>query len=125
MVSGYYASKEMAQASNDFLISHGQNPPALKGETLYRVWGGESSPYGQSWSRINPKSVPNFRNAAGLPDANAARFMSVGTLKNTKGVITRKALPYDGNKGGVDEVLVPDAVKKIELKSVQGINPEL
>jgi hypothetical protein len=37
---------------------------------------------------------------------------------------TRSALPLDGNKGGIDEVIIPDPVTQINLKSVKGINPE-
>ena len=94
------------------------------GDQVYRVFGGESGPHGRSWTRTNPGSVNNYRDAAGLPDSNTGQFVAEGRLKNTKGVTQRDALPLDGNKGGIDEVLVPDPVNQIEIDRVSGVNPE-
>ncbi len=41
-----------------------------------------------------------------------------------EGVTTRRALSLDGNKGGLDEVRVPDPKNQIELERVSGVNPE-
>lgn len=53
---------------------------ALRGSPVYRVWGGRSGPWGESWTTVDPRTIPDFRSAAGLPDVNAGRFASEGTL---------------------------------------------
>jgi RHS repeat-associated protein len=85
-----------------------------EGETVFRVWGGESGPSGHSWTPVNPDGVANFRDAAGLPDANNGTWTSVGTLTDTTGVASRPALPLDGNQGGLPEYLVPNPRTQIE-----------
>jgi hypothetical protein len=85
-----------------------------EGQTLFRVWGGESSPFGHSWTSVNPESVANFRDAAGLPDVNTGAWTSVGTLTDNTGITTRSALPLDGNQGGLPEILVPNPQTQIE-----------
>lgn len=36
------------------------------GDKAYRVWGDEAGAYGRSWSRTDPRTVKNYRDAAGL-----------------------------------------------------------
>jgi len=109
------------------------NPP-LVGDKVYRVFGEETDipetgpptgarPFGQSWTRIDPATVPNYRNVAGLPKTNPGRFVAEGTLKGVDGVTVRDALPLDGNIGGLDEVVVPNAQHQIELNGVYDVNP--
>ena len=50
--------------------------------------------------------------------------MSEGTLRNTDGVTRREALPLDGNRGGLDEVIIPDPQNQVDLSRVSGVNPE-
>jgi len=69
--------------------------------------------------------VPGYRNAAGLPNQNTGRFLSEGTLLNSKGVAARKALSLDGNVGGLRELVVPNPQLRIRLDNIQGLNPEL
>lgn len=45
--------------------------PAV-GQTVFRVWGGKSGPYGQSWTPVDPGTVGDIRSAAGLPNGNTA-----------------------------------------------------
>jgi RHS repeat-associated protein len=87
-----------------------------EGQLLFRVWGNESGPFGHSWTPVNPESVANFRDAAGLPNVNSGEWTSVGTLKDTTGLTTRDALPLDGNEGGLPETLVPNPRTQIEPK---------
>ena len=94
------------------------------GDKVYRVWGGEAKAGGHSWTRVDPCTVGNYRDAAGLPRQNTGRFVSEGRLTSTEGVRTRGALELHGNKGGLDEVLVPDPSKQIRLERVSGVNPE-
>ncbi len=39
-------------------------------------------------------------------------------------MITRGALPLDGNHGGLPEVVVPNPQTQIRLGGVQGLNPQ-
>ena len=93
------------------------------GQKIYRVWGDEASPYGRSWTRTDPDTIPNYRNEAGLPNENTGRFVSEGTLSNLQGVEQRSAIPLYDNICGLDEVVVPDPEEKIELENVSGMNP--
>ncbi|MCC7047272.1 MAG: hypothetical protein IT562_11220 [Alphaproteobacteria bacterium] len=97
---------------------------ALKNSPIYRVWGDDARPWGRSWTTADPKSVPDYRDLAGLPDQNTGRFLSSGTLRDTRGIGRRNAESLHGNRGGLDEVLIPDAESKIDLRSVEGLNPE-
>ena len=61
--------------------------------------------------------MKNFRNKAGLPSGkesgstNTAEFMVKGKAKKTDIIKERKALPLDGNEGGLDELIIdPDNV---------------
>lgn len=43
---------------------------------------------------------------------------------DTRGTFHRPAQPYGGNKGGLDEVWIPDPAKQVRLERVSGANPE-
>ncbi|MBN1113101.1 MAG: hypothetical protein JXA53_09345, partial [Bacteroidales bacterium] len=101
-----------------------KNSDDLVGQKVYRVWGDGSGPNGRSWSRTNPSTVPDYRDTAGLPDVNSGRFVSEGIITDSTGITTRKALELDGNKGGLDEVLIPNSEKQVNLEKVSGQNPE-
>ncbi|MGH8489620.1 MAG: RHS repeat domain-containing protein [Gammaproteobacteria bacterium] len=94
------------------------------GDKVYRVWGDKARANGRSWSRTDPRAVDNYRDAAGLPKQNSGRFVTEGTLTNGKGVTQRDALPLDGNRGGLDELVVPDPDRQISVDRVSGVNPE-
>jgi hypothetical protein len=97
---------------------------ALRNSPVYRVWGDDARPWGRSWTTVDPRTVPDYRDLAGLPDQNTGRFLSSGSLHDTRGVRRRRAEPVHGNRGGLDEVLIPDAERKIDLRGVEGLNPE-
>ncbi|KDA53244.1 hypothetical protein EG19_06580 [Thermoanaerobaculum aquaticum] len=100
------------------------NPAQVaKGTTLFRVWGDGSGPWGRSWTPVNPATIPNYRNAAGLPVTNTGRFVSEAILTDTTGVTTRRALPLHGNSGGLPEVVVPKPESQLVLVRVSGVNP--
>ncbi len=80
--------------------------------TVYRVFGGDARAQGFSWTTTDPRSVSNFRDLAGLPSGgasgatNTADFLIQGKA-NIKDIITsRPALPLDGNKGGLPELII-------------------
>jgi hypothetical protein len=95
------------------------------GKPVYRLWGDASGPWGKSWTTVDPRTVPDFRNQAGLPAGNSGRFLSEGVLKDGTGVNQTTATPLDGNKGGLPETVIPNPEKQVDLKNVQGINPEM
>lgn len=79
---------------------------------VYRVFGGDARAQGFSWTTTDPRSVSNFRDLAGLPSGgasgatNTADFLIQGKA-NIKDIITsRPALPLDGNKGGLAELII-------------------
>ena len=96
-----------------------------KGQVVYRVWGDGASPWGQSWTPVNPKDVSNYRSVAGLPDVNAGRFVTEGVLECNEGVIVREAqIIKAGQQGGLTEYVIPNAMDKIRVLRVSGVNPE-
>lgn len=110
-------------------------PTPFEGQKIYRVYGGDAQATGASWSPSHPGSVANYRDVAGLPSGktgpdysvNSGRFLLEGTLRDPSAVVkTRRALPLDGNRGGLDEYIIPNGIEKgaIQLDRVSGINPE-
>ena len=102
-------------------------------ETVYRVYGGDSVAGGASWSPVNPGSVSNYRDAAGLPSGgasgatNSGRFVIEGKLVDpSKVVLQRNALPLDGMAGGIPEYIIPNWLESgaIRITHVSGVNPE-
>jgi len=77
--------------------------------------------------------LKNYRNKAGLPSGrqsgvtNTGQFIIQGTVEDaSQCVLSRKALPLDGNKGGLNEYIIPNAVKNgaVNVTNVSGVNPE-
>ncbi len=103
------------------------------GQKIYRVYGGDSKAGGASWSPVDPRSVTNYRDAAGLPSGgasganNTGRFVIEGILEDPAAVVAqRSALPLDGMKGGLSECIIPNWLENgsISLRRVSGVNPE-
>ena len=110
-------------------------PTPSAGATIYRVYGDDALPGGASWSPMNPGSVPNYRDAAGLPTGgaesggslNSGRFVIEGRLMDPDAVVlVRDALPLDGNTGGIPEYIIPGGLDNgaIQIERVSGVNPE-
>ncbi|CAG5068873.1 hypothetical protein DYBT9623_01605 [Dyadobacter sp. CECT 9623] len=97
---------------------------ATKGETIvYRVFGGDARAQGFSWTTVNPTSISDFRNLAGLPSGgasgaiNTAEFMIKGKTSINSIIKSRPALPLDGNIGGLPELIIdPKNIKIIDFK---------
>lgn len=69
---------------------------------IYRVYGGGSLMYGKSYSLINPKYVPYYRNFAGLPNANTGQYLLRGNIPLKDIRVGRWfAAPLDGRTGGL------------------------
>ncbi|MEK7281247.1 MAG: RHS repeat-associated core domain-containing protein, partial [Chloroflexota bacterium] len=99
------------------------------GTKVYRVFGGEATPFGNpaggSFTTVNPATVGKFREAAGLYPGNTGRFVMEAQLINTESVTVRQALPGPGGiGGGLTEVVIPNAENQVQLLRVSGANPE-
>lgn len=73
---------------------------------------------------MDPRTVPSYRDVAGLPNQNSGRFVSEGILVDTDGVTVTTATPLHGNSGGMVEIVIPDPVNQVQLRRVSGVNPE-
>ena len=93
------------------------------GTKVFRVFGENNNPLGQSWTRVDPSTVSDYRNLAGLPDVNTGRFVIEGTITDTTGIMARSALPLDGNIGGLDELVIPNPSVQVYITRVSGVNP--
>lgn len=102
------------------------------GQTVYRVYGGDSAAGGASWSPVDPSTVADFRNLAGLPSGgasaatNTGQFVIEGTLVDPSTVvIQRGALRVDGLDGGLPEYVIPNWLNNgaITIRNVSGANP--
>ena len=125
--------KTVATAAYDFVKWGTTTFAHSAGQAVYRVYGGDAMAGGASWSPINPASVNNYRKLAGLPSGgssaanNSGRFVIEGVLQDTSKVAqVRSALPLDGNKGGIPEFIIPNALKNgaVKIRRVGGVNPE-
>jgi hypothetical protein len=90
--------------------------------TVYRAFGGDARAGGYSWTTKDPRTISNFRDAAGLPSGgssgatNTADFLITGRTNSADVIKTRSALPLDGNKGGLPELIIdPRSVKITEF----------
>jgi RHS repeat-associated protein len=111
----------------------GSIPQPSVGQTLYRVYGGDSEAGGASWTPVDPSSVPNFRDAAGLPSGgasgatNTGQFVIQATLNDPSAVVLqRSAGALDGMKGGLPEYIIPNWMENgaVTIQRVSGVNPE-
>ncbi len=102
------------------------NEGALAYERVYRVWGGGSGPWGQSWTPVDPRlDIANYRNLAGLPNLNTGQFLSVGLLVNNDGLRLRSAVELDCNIGGWPEYLIPAPIAQVKLQCIYTLPPPL
>jgi hypothetical protein len=76
-----------------------------------------------SWTNVDPRTIPDYRNVAGLPDQNTGQFLSEGVLTDPAGVTVKLADPLHGNIGGLVEVVVPNPPAQIGVTNVVGLNP--
>ncbi len=91
-----------------------------EGSKIYRIWGGESSRMGHSWTTVDPASVKNVRSGLGLSDVNEGTHLTTGVLQDLNGVSFRAALPLDGNPGGLTELLIPNPCTQVITITTSG-----
>jgi hypothetical protein len=95
-----------------------------QGMILYRVWGGDSPELGRSWTPINPTMIGSaYQDLAGLPTVNDGSMLSIGILTNHIGVFPRPAIPLEGSRGGLPELVVPSPRSQIRLIHREQRNP--
>jgi RHS repeat-associated protein len=119
-----------AQASKGLEVASGMAGTAAasveEGTKVFRVFGGEARGLGQSWTTVDPGTVTNFREAAGLYPTNTGQFVVQGKLMSTEGVLLKRADPGPGGiGGGISEVVVPNAAGQVCILCVSGVNPPL
>jgi hypothetical protein len=101
-------------ADESELAAFGEEDSGEFSQTVYRVHGGDSAEMGHSWTPENPAEMENPRGELGLPRGNSGEYLSSATVRNWDGVISRSALPLDGNPGGATEFLFPDPLSQLE-----------
>ncbi len=83
------------------------------GQKVYRVFGNRAKAYGRSWTPIDPRTVPDYADAAGLFPGNAGKYLSEGVLTDIKGINVMEALPAPGRTGGLTEYVIPDPKNQV------------
>ena len=79
---------------------------------VFRVFGGDARAQGFSFTTVDPRTVKNFRDGAGLPSGgasgstNTADFLIKGSAKKSDVIKFKSADPLDGNKGGLPELII-------------------
>lgn len=69
---------------------------------IYRVYGGQATMYGRSYSLFNPMYIPKYRYLAGLPNVNTGQYLLKGYIPLGQVKIGRLfAAPLDGKIGGL------------------------
>jgi hypothetical protein len=112
----------LASGGNNLLSTNLRPKPEVPGTiandvaesevTVYRVFGGDARAQGFSWTTTDPRTVSNFRDAAGLPSGgpsgatNTADFLIQGKANTADILKSRSAFPLDGNKGGLPELVI-------------------
>lgn len=59
-----------------------------------------SAQEGTFWTMTDPRTIPNFRAAAGLPDSNTGDSLVIGTTSYSAVSNIAPAAPADGQPGG-------------------------
>jgi hypothetical protein len=94
---------------------------------VYRAFGGDSRAQGFSWTTVDPRTVKNFRDGAGLPSGgasgstNTADFLIKGSAKRSDVMEFKLADPLDGNRGGLPELKIDS--KNVRLNDFSILNP--
>lgn len=127
-IAGVIPFAKLASLAKGASVAAKGAPVAAKGElTVYRVFGGDARAQGFSWTTTDPRTVRNFRDLAGLPSGgasgatNTADFLIQGRVKASDIIKSRSALPLDGNRGGLPELIIDP--KNIKLTDFSVLKP--
>lgn len=94
---------------------------------VYRAFGGDARAQGFSWTTVDPRTVSNFRDVAGLPSGgasgamNTADFMIQGRASVRDVIKFKSADPLDGNIGGLPELIIDP--KNVRLNDFSVLQP--
>ncbi|MFN9026169.1 MAG: hypothetical protein ACK56K_16170, partial [Akkermansiaceae bacterium] len=94
---------------------------------VYRVFGGDARAQGFSWTTVDPRTVKNFRDGAGLPSGgasgstNTADFLIKGRVQRSDVLEFKMADPLDGNRGGLPELKINP--NNVRLNDFSILNP--
>jgi RHS repeat-associated protein len=88
------------------------------GITVYRVWGGESTPFGRFWATVNPLSITNYAQRAGLPPNNSGAYLTIGRLHSMEGVTINSAPGIGLNPGGLMQYIITDPDTTVVVQQV-------
>jgi hypothetical protein len=94
---------------------------------VYRAFGDDARAQGFSWTTKDPRTVSNFRDAAGLPSGgasganNSADFLIQGRARASDIIESRSALPLDGNRGGLPELIINP--NNVDITDFSVLNP--
>jgi RHS repeat-associated protein len=103
-----------------FDLTYDDTPPTV-GSKVYRIY--DNKLYGESWTPVDPRTVPDYSTAAGL--YNKGGYLAEGTLIDNSGIIVRPAKPGpDGIGGGLTEWVIPNSRSKVAVDktSVYGLD---
>jgi RHS repeat-associated protein len=89
------------------------------GTMIYRVFGDKSPLFGRWWTAVDPRTVSNYRSAAGLPEGNSGQFLAQGQVTSTEGITQSTATAVEaGQTGGLNELIVANPEAQIEIIDV-------
>lgn len=94
---------------------------------VYRVFGGDARSQGFSWTTVDPRTIKNFRDGAGLPSGgasgstNTADFLIKGRVRRSDVLEFKLADPLDGNRGGLPELKINP--NNVRLNDFSILNP--
>jgi hypothetical protein len=78
-------------------------------ENVFRVFGGGSPQAGFSWTPVDPRTVPDYANQAGLPPENSQEFLVQGQVRPSDIIERLPAVPIPPNMGGLIEYRINPA----------------
>lgn len=88
---------------------------------VYRIYGKKSPLWSQYWTYTDPRTIPDWFNAAGVGSWNDGRNIALGYLADPEGCecgLAKPAIDEDGTflpGGGTDEVFCPNPQGQIKL----------
>lgn len=75
-------------------------------QNVFRVFGGGSPQDGRSWTPTDPRTVPDYADAAGLPPENTMEFIVQGQVRTSAIEAIKPAAPVFPNRGGLIEYII-------------------